>query len=186
MIFPCGAGKSLTGYWIKRALKSRKTLVAVPSLSLVKQTLSVYLRECTATQKNVQWICVCSDDGIGRGDDIVMYHNEIGVPCETNVDVISNWLIANDSEDVVVFSTYQSGRVIAEAARKSGTCFDLGVFDEAHKTVGAKQKLFSHLLFEENIKISCRIFMTATERFYQIKGRLHINGRSRCLRRDLC
>ena len=124
------------------------------------------LRECTATQKNVQWICVCSDDGIGRGDDIVMYHNEIGVPCETNVDVISNWLIANDSEDIVVFSTYQSGRVIAEAARKSGTCFDLGVFDEAHKTVGAKQKLFSHLLFEENIKISCRIFMTATERFY--------------------
>ena len=44
--------------------------------------------------------------------------------------------------------------------------FDVGIFDEAHKTVGAKDKLFSHLLFEENIQIKHRIFMTATERFY--------------------
>ena len=38
--------------------------------------------------------------------------------------------------------------------------------DEAHKTVGDKEKLFSHLLFDKNIKIKKRIFMTATERRY--------------------
>jgi len=166
LIFPCGAGKSLTGYWITQALKSKKTLVAVPSLSLVKQTIEVYLRECAAIDRRVKWICICSDDGIGRGDDVVMYHNDLGVPCETDVDVISSWLKANANEDVVVFTTYQSGRVIAEAARSMGLEFDLGIFDEAHKTVGSKDKLFSHLLFEDNIAIGRRIFMTATERFY--------------------
>lgn len=166
LIFPCGAGKSLTGYWITQALKSKKTLVAVPSLSLVKQTIEVYLRECAAIDRRVKWICICSDDGIGRGDDVVMYHNDLGVPCETDVDVISSWLKVNANEDVVVFTTYQSGRVIAEAARSMGLEFDLGIFDEAHKTVGSKDKLFSHLLFEDNIAIGRRIFMTATERFY--------------------
>ena len=33
LILPCGAGKSLTGYWIAEALKSRRTIIAVPRLS---------------------------------------------------------------------------------------------------------------------------------------------------------
>ena len=45
--------------------------------------------------------------------------------------------------------------------------FDLGIMDEAHKTVGAKDKLFSHLLHDKNLPIRRRIFMTATERRYQ-------------------
>ena len=44
--------------------------------------------------------------------------------------------------------------------------FDLGIFDEAHKTVGSELSLFSHLLFQKHINISKRVFMTATERFY--------------------
>ena len=88
------------------------------------------------------------------------------MPCETNLDSIETWLQDNVDEQKVVFTTYQSGRVIAEAARNCDVQFDVGIFDEAHKTVGAKDKLFSHLLFEENIQIKHRIFMTATERFY--------------------
>lgn len=166
LIFPCGAGKSLTGYWMIDSLGAKNTLVAVPSLSLVKQTIEVYLRECAANGHKVKWICICSDDGIGRGDDVVMYHNDLGVPCETNLDSIETWLQDNADDQKVVFTTYQSGRVIAEAARNCDVQFDVGIFDEAHKTVGAKDKLFSHLLFEENIQIKHRIFMTATERFY--------------------
>ena len=167
LIFPCGAGKSLTGYWIAEALKSRRTLIAVPSLSLVKQTIGVYLRECAATGRKVKWLCVCSDEGIGRGADVVMYHNDLGIPCETNIGVISQWLQDNAGEDIMVFTTYQSGRVIAEAAKANGVKFDLGLFDEAHKTVGAQGKLFSHLLFDENVDVERRVFMTATERFYK-------------------
>ncbi len=34
LVFPCGAGKSLTGYWITRELNAQRIIVAVPSLSL--------------------------------------------------------------------------------------------------------------------------------------------------------
>ena len=35
--------------------------------------------------------------------------------------------------------------------------FDLGIMDEGHKTVGVKDKLLSHLLFDKNITIAKRI-----------------------------
>ena len=166
LVFPCGAGKSLTGYWITRELKAKSVIVAVPSLSLVKQTLEVYLRESVANNEKVEWLCVCSDEGIGKNDDIVIHTNEIGVPCVTNKTVISDWLIKNKQKRTIIFTTYQSGKTIAEACKMAKHSFNLGIMDEAHKTVGEQDKLFSHLLFEKNIKIEQRIFMTATERRY--------------------
>ena len=50
-------------------------------------------------------------------EDVVMYHNDLGVPCETDLDSIETWLQDNADDQKVVFTTYQSGRVIAEAAR---------------------------------------------------------------------
>jgi superfamily II DNA or RNA helicase len=166
LVFPCGAGKSLTGYWLKKELKSNNTIIAVPSLSLVKQTLEVYLRETVANKDKIEWLCVCSDEGIGKNDDVAIYTNEIGVPCVTDKTVIANWLITNKNKKTVIFTTYQSGKTIADACKIAKVKFDLGIMDEAHKTVGAKDKLFSHLLFDENIHIDRRIFMTATERRY--------------------
>ncbi len=166
LVFPCGAGKSLTGYWITKELKSKSIIVAVPSLSLVKQTLEVYLRESVATKDTVSWLCVCSDEGIGKNDDVVIHTNEIGVPCVTDKTFIADWLKHNSKDKTIVFTTYQSGKAISEACKISNHEFDLAIFDEAHKTVGEQDKLFSHLLFDKNIKISKRIFMTATERRY--------------------
>ncbi len=166
LIFPCGAGKSLTGFWMLQELKSKSTLIAVPSLSLVKQTLDVYLREIVAHKRKVKWLCICSDEGIGQDDDVVFYTENLGVPCQTDPDYIEKWLRENQDEEIIVFTTYQSGRIIGEISKKLNYKFDLGIFDEAHKTVGSDKKLFSHLLFEENISIQKRIFMTATERFY--------------------
>lgn len=48
LILPCGSGKSLTGFWITRELNSKNILIAVPSLSLIKQTLDVYLGQIVA------------------------------------------------------------------------------------------------------------------------------------------
>jgi superfamily II DNA or RNA helicase len=167
LIFPCGAGKSLTGFWMLQAFKSKSTLIAVPSLSLVKQTLDVYLREIVAHKRKVKWLCICSDEGIGQDDDVVFYTENLGVPCQTDPGYIEQWLKENKNEEIIVFTTYQSGRIIAEISKKLNYSFDLAIFDEAHKTVGSDKKLFSHLLFEENISIQKRIFMTATERFYR-------------------
>jgi len=166
LIFPCGAGKSLTGYWIIRELNPKSTIIAVPSLSLVKQTLEVYLREMAANGTKAKWLCICSDEGIGRNDDVAFFTDNLGVPCQTDPTYIENWLKDNKDENKVIFTTYQSGRIIAELSKKLKMTFDVGIFDEAHKTVGADTKLFSHLLFEKNINISKRVFMTATERFY--------------------
>ena len=88
------------------------------------------------------------------------------MPCQTDPVYIEQWLIKNKGENIIVFTTYQSGRIIAEISKNLDISFDVGIFDEAHKTVGSNKKLFSHLLLEENISISKRIFMTATERFY--------------------
>ena len=166
LIFPCGAGKSLTGFWMTQELKSTSTLIAVPSLSLVKQTLDVYLREIVARGIKVKWLCICSDEGIGKDDEIMENTESLGIPCQTNPDYIEKWLETNRDEHKIIFTTYQSGRIIADVSKKLNISFDLGIFDEAHKTVGLNKKLFSYLLFDENIAIAKRIFMTATERFY--------------------
>ena len=71
------------------------------------------------------------------------------------------------SEIKVVFSPYQSGIALAEEARNSSLTSDFAVMDEAHKTVGQKGSLFTHLLSDNNIKISKRLFMTATERRFK-------------------
>jgi superfamily II DNA or RNA helicase len=166
LIFPCGAGKSLTGFWMTQELKSTATIIAVPSLSLVKQTLDVYLREIVARGIAVEWLCICSDEGLGKDDEILEKTESLGVPCETDPIYIENWLINNKGKHTIIFTTYQSGRIIADVSKKVNFIFDLGIFDEAHKTVGLNKKLFSYLLFDDNISIDKKIFMTATERFY--------------------
>ena len=167
LIFPCGSGKSLTGFWMMEKLKANSTVVAVPSLSLVKQTLEVYLKQVVAKKMEVKWLCICSDEGIGKGDDVVTYTRDLPVPCTTDPDYIKNWLKENKKENIIIFTTYQSGRLIAKASKSLKFTFDLGIYDEAHKTVGKNENLFSYLLFEENISVKHRIFMTATERFYR-------------------
>ncbi|MDC0331504.1 DEAD/DEAH box helicase family protein [Flavobacteriaceae bacterium] len=166
LIFPCGAGKSLTGFWMMEKLDSMSTVIAVPSLSLIKQTLDVYLKEIVARGIKVNWLCICSDEGIGDNSEIRFKTDDIGVPCKTDPEYIKNWLLENKDTRNVIFTTYQSSRLIATISKELNHTFDLGILDEAHKTVGGNDKLFSHLLFEENISIRSRIFMTATERFY--------------------
>mgnify|MGYP000041130620 CR=1 FL=1 len=166
LIFPCGSGKSLTGYWLTRDLKSQTTLIAVPSLSLVKQTLDVYLRETVANGNSVEWLCICSDTDIGKSAEVKYSTEDLGIPSTTDPDKIKQWLTDTSGKDRFVFTTYQSGQIIAEVSKSMNLSFDLGIFDEAHKTVGNSDKLFSHLLFAKNINIDKRIFMTATERFY--------------------
>jgi len=166
LIFPCGAGKSLTGFWMMEKLGAISTVIAVPSLSLVKQTLDVYLKEIVARDIKVNWLCICSDEGIGTNTEIKFKTEDIGVPCKTDPEYIRQWLKENKDSHNVIFTTYQSSRLIAEISKELNHTFDLGILDEAHKTVGGSDKLFSYLLFEKNISIKSRIFMTATERFY--------------------
>jgi superfamily II DNA or RNA helicase len=173
LIMPCGTGKSLTAFWIAEALKAQTISVIVPSLALIKQGIEDWTREFVALDENPlpEWLCVCSDESAGAldKDEFVGEVYDLGIPTTTNPHDIGEFLKRETFARRVVFVTYQSSERLAEAAQQCGFIFDFAVLDEAHKTVGVKDKAFAVPLFDENLPVSKRLFMTATERV--VRGR---------------
>ena len=166
MIMPCGTGKSLTAFWIAESMKSKAILIAVPSLALLQQTLKVWTREFLLHNIEPDWLCVCSDDTVkDEQDDFVTFSADLGIKVDTDPRIIKKFLIKKTNKIKIVFTTYQSGR--ATAIGSKGFTYDLGIMDEAHKTVGSGKKPMAHLLHQKNIKINNRLFMTATERLFR-------------------
>ncbi len=165
VIMPCGTGKSLTAFWIANELKAKSVLIAVPSLALLQQTLKVWTREYLIAGIKPDWLCVCSDQTVSDDqDDFVSNIYELGIDVTTDKNEIKKFLKSKGNTKVV-FTTYQSGKVTAAGAK--GFTFDLGIMDEAHKTVGLGTKPMAHLIHQKNIKIKHRLFMTATERLFR-------------------
>jgi len=166
IIMPCGTGKSLTAFWIAKQMGVKSILVAVPSLALLQQTLKVWTREFLINGIEPEWFCVCSDGTVkDEQDDYVTDTADLGIKVDTDPSLIKQFLKKKTSKIKVVFTTYQSGRATAKGSR--GFTYDLGIMDEAHKTVGSKTKEMAHLLHQKNVKIKKRIFMTATERLFR-------------------
>jgi predicted helicase len=165
LIMPCGTGKSLAAYWISEALKAKTILVAVPSLALIRQSLTDWTREFLAHGHKPDWLCVCSDESVGNleRDEFVGEAYDLGVPTHTEPKEIAELLRARSNGPKVIFTTYQSSDKLAAAARRAHVRFDLAILDEAHKTVGVHSKKFATLLSDKKIKIRRRVFMTATE-----------------------
>ncbi len=165
VIMPCGTGKSLTAFWIANELKAKSVLIAVPSLALLQQTLKVWTREYLIAGIKPDWLCVCSDQTVSDDqDDFVSNIYELGIDVTTDKNEIKKFLKSKGNTKVL-FTTYQSGKVTAAGAK--GFTFDLGIMDEAHKTVGLGTKPMAHLIHQKNIKIKRRLFMTATERLFR-------------------
>jgi superfamily II DNA or RNA helicase len=163
---PCGTGKSLAAFWIANDMKAKNILIAVPSLALLQQTLKVWTREFLINNIQPDWLCVCSDDTVKEDQDsFVSYTYDLGIEVTTDKDEIRKFLKTKSKNIKVIFTTYQSGRVTAQGSK--GFTYDLGIMDEAHKTVGHQDKPMAHLLHQKNIKIKHRLFMTATERLFR-------------------
>jgi superfamily II DNA or RNA helicase len=169
LIMPCGTGKSLAAYWIAEALRAKTVLVAVPSLALIRQSVTDWTREFLAHDEVPDWICVCSDETVGNleRDEFVGEVYELGLPTHTELKEIARLLRVPSKGSKIVFTTYQSSDKLAVAARQAGSRFDLAILDEAHKTVGARSKQFATLLRDKKINIRHRLFMTATERVFR-------------------
>ena len=164
VIAACGTGKTLTSLWITEQINAKTVLFLAPSLALVKQTL-----EAWANQSNTpfSYLAVCSDKSVSLNeDDGDIAISELNVPVTTDVAEISNFLHSKNFNTKYIFSTYQSLPVIAEAFMGIDDFeFDLTIFDEAHRTAGAKEStLFSLALDDNNIPSHKRLFMTATQR----------------------
>jgi predicted helicase len=167
IIHPCGSGKSLTAYWLARELMSQTVLVAVPSLALVKQTLNAWTREALADETSMEWMAVCSDQDVSSNDDPAFKTYDLGIAVTTDPTKVSKFLQQPSKSLKVIITTYQSSNVISDAVKEAKHQFDLGIFDEAHKTAGHKSKKFSQLLDDNNVPIHKKVFMTATERQFR-------------------
>jgi len=168
-IAACGSGKTLTALWVKENMEAKKTLVMVPSIYLIKQTLEEWV-----AQRSDKFIfcCICSDGDINKinnndafdptDDFIDIDPNALGIKVTTNSDELTNFFETNKNKSIVIFSTYQSSQVVSEAAKEKNIQFDLMICDEAHKTSGIEKKIFSNVLKDEFIESSKRLFLTAT------------------------
>ncbi|MEO7621549.1 MAG: Helicase associated domain protein [Gallionella sp.] len=164
LIMACGTGKTYTTLWIKEKLNARQTLVLVPSLSLLSQTLKEWT--FAATQP-FDVLCVCSDQSVSkRGEDEIIHSvADLAFPVTSNVDEIRQFLQGEGAR--VVFSTYQSSPLIVEAQTlESIPPFDLVIADEAHRCSGNAGRDFSAVLDGNLIRANKRLFATATPRTY--------------------
>ena len=165
MIMACGTGKTFTTLWVKEALGAKTTLVLLPSLSLLSQTLWEWT---FASSNEFEALCVCSDETVGKNhdeDSIVSSTLDVSFPTTTDTEEIKRFLKRDINK--VIFSTYHSSPIIAEAQTNSNLpIFDLVVADEAHRCTGEVGNAFTTVLDDSLIKAKRRLFTTATPKTY--------------------
>lgn len=168
-VMPCGTGKTLVGLRAVEELKPRNVIVFVPSLALLAQLLGDWVKD-RKWGKRFRYLCVCSEPAISAEvDRWEMDPKDVPFPVKTDPSLVRSFLEHEGDEDVVsvVFSTYHSAGKVAEGL-PHGFSFDIGLFDEAHKTT---EERFGLSLKDANLPISRRLFLTATPR--------HIDARRR-------
>lgn len=187
MIMACGTGKTFTSLRLIEQETAGRGLILflVPSIALLGQSLNDWYFDA---QEPIQSICICSDSRSTRNrrrqaddlDDTDDSPVDLALPATTRVDQIVPRLrqIQKHPGLKVVFSTYQSIDVIAEAQRmileesagKFGI-FDFIVCDEAHRTTGVKlssrdESHFTKVHDNQFLQGRKRLYMTATPRLY--------------------
>lgn len=163
LIMACGTGKTLTSFWIADKLNAQSVVVVMPSINLERQTLKAWVEESKYAKNKYSYLCICSD---GTATDDIEVDEGIIIPVTTSLDEAKFWLRMYRNKPIVIFTTYQSAEIVAKAVKSIGTTFDFGILDEAHRTVGNIDKPFSRFLFNKNVKISKRLFTTATEKVF--------------------
>ncbi len=162
VIMACGSGKTLTALWIKEKLFAKNTLVLLPSLSLVRQTVKNWNTHKSQTFK---WLCICSDQTVARDkknkDEWITNTSELGISVTSDLSNIKEFLLQSGCK--VVFSTYQSSKLICDAHKLiDGFKFDLTIADEAHNCSGRKESYFGNILDDKKINTTKKLFFTAT------------------------
>ena len=175
LIMACGTGKTFTTLWIKERLNSETTLILLPSLGLLSQTLHEWTSACN---QPFDVLCVCSDDSVGKkgSDEAVHSVADLAFPVTSNSEEIAGFLRQTGSK--VIFSTYQSSALVADSqADPLVPSFDLAIADEAHRCAGKIDGNFSTILDGKLIRADKRLFTTATPRTYSTALKKSAEGR---------
>ena len=176
LIMACGTGKTLTALRIAEqvATLGGRVLFAAPSLSLLAQSMREW---GTDAEIPLRAFAVCSDAKVGRDDADCTRTYDMPIPATTDAEALVNSASADAPERMtVVFTTYQSMQVIADAHKAGLPAFDLVICDEAHRTTGALRvdEGSSFLLVHDSQEVRARkrLYMTATPRIYSEKAQL--------------
>jgi predicted helicase len=170
VVMACGTGKTLVALWAVEQSKARSILVLVPSLTLLQQTLEEWSVH-NSWGKDFSYLCVCSDPSVNlKNDEIEIDPSDVPFRIDTDPEIVRRYLAKDNGKTKIVFSTYQSSRVVSQAT-KGEFEFDIAIFDEAHKTTGPAEGRFALALKDENIGIKKRLFLTATPKHYDISKR---------------
>lgn len=184
LIMAPGTGKTYTSMVIAEEMAEKKegtfrVLYLVPSIQLLSQSLRGWTAD-SKFRESMDTFAVCSDRQVTKKttgnefEDIAAA--DLGFPATTNYEkLLENQEIIESRDEqnkfMVVFSTYQSIDVIAEAQENGFYEFDLIVCDEAHRTTGATEQgqdesAFVKVHYNDNIKAEKRLYQTATPRVY--------------------
>ena len=166
LIMPCGSGKTIVGQRIIESIDDAKTiLVLVPTLQLLNDTFENYFND--TRWDSFPFMCVGSKVVDSRAyDQMDADPSELPMVTRTDSESVKAFLKKKFNRHII-FSTYQSLPVIADALGKRKV--DVAIFDEAHNTASKKGNVWTFGLDDKNIKVKKRIFMTATPRKYQLR-----------------
>ena len=174
LVLPCGSGKTIVSAAHAAASEAATTLVLVPSLALLAQTLREWRR---LPGWSFDALVVCSDPTTSAGAAELAESDEEGAtvgavdlalertPVTTDPDAVERFLRRpRPGRSRVVLATYHSAPVVAAGQARAGVSFDLAVCDEAHRLAGNPRQEFLAALDPRQIVARRRLFMTATPR----------------------
>ncbi|MDN5780200.1 MAG: Helicase associated domain protein, partial [Humibacillus sp.] len=150
----CGVGKTYVSLLTAAAVQARTVVVAVPSRTLVDQTLRSWM---PLLSKGAQTVAVCSADGLFTPAGPVA----VGPRVTTTDPGRIGFLLEQDAPTLVV-TTYHSLPRLAAAARETRTRLDLLVLDEAHHLTGHLSRGRRQALDDTTLPAARRLAMTAT------------------------
>ncbi len=152
-IMYCGTGKSMVMCRYIHVKKANNVIVFMPSLQLISQFYNTLKNDMIHNKYiTTKILCICSIHDVKEIDDEYTKN----IKYSTNVDVIKKKM---DGGGRIILCTYQSSKLVNPYE------FDLGIFDEAHKTVN--NNTFGFALDDNNCKIKERVFFTATPKYYK-------------------
>lgn len=176
LIMACGTGKTFTSLKIAEHLvgEGGSVLFLVPSIQLLSQSLREWMANA---ETDIRPFAVCSDVRVGRkvaSDDADMSTIDLTEPATTDAaTLVARMSVGKYAKErmTVVFSTYQSIDVIAQAQEQGLGDFDLVICDEAHRTTGVTlaggdESAFVRVHDQDYLKAAKRLYMTATPRVF--------------------
>lgn len=170
LVMACGTGKTFTSLRLMEQATPEDGLILflAPSISLVGQSL----REWSAqAEKPFHAFVVCSDSKVGKDEEDISAH-DLAYPATTDARKITQAAsVLSKDRRTIIFSTYQSIQVVADAQNQGLGRFDLIVCDEAHRTTGLtlpgeSPSEFVKVHHDENVAGAKRLYMTATPRIF--------------------